>query len=94
MDKEAITYETNALHLSAHMFFERQEVKQKLMVVLQEFVYKSGANKKCLKLCTTHNKKVNEDTKLSDSSFDMGFVDKCVEIIRLRNKLNKISAEM
>ena len=27
LDKEAINYETNALHLSAHMFFERQDVK-------------------------------------------------------------------
>ena len=35
LDNEAINYETNALHLSAHMFFERQEVKQKLMVNLR-----------------------------------------------------------
>ena len=48
--KNWLNHETNALHLSAHMFFERQEVKQKLMVVLQEFAYKSGANKKVLKL--------------------------------------------
>ena len=64
------------------MFFERQDVKQKLMTVLQEFAYKSGANEKVLKLCTTHNKSKEEDTKLSDSSFNMGFVDKFVEIFR------------
>ena len=57
LNKEAIHYKTSAIHLSAHMFFERQDVKQKLMMVLQEFAYKSGANKKVLKLCTTHNKK-------------------------------------
>ena len=94
LNNEAINYKTSAIHLGAHMFFERQDVKQKLMMVLQEFAYKSGANKKVLKLCTTHNKKKDEDIKLCDSSFEMGFVDKFVEIFRLRNKLNKISAEV
>ena len=47
-----------------------------------------------LKLCTTLNKRKDEDIKLCDSSFQMGFVDKFVEIFRLRNKLNKISAEV
>ena len=32
LDKEAINYETNALHLSAHMFFEKTEVKQKWQI--------------------------------------------------------------
>ena len=62
------------------MFFVRQDAKQKLMTVLQDFAYKSGVNKKVLKVCTTHNKKKAEDIKLCDSSFDMGFVDKFVEI--------------
>ena len=68
LDKEAINYETNALHLSAHMFFERQDVKQKFVGILQDFAFKSGANKKVLKLCTTHNKKTDEEFKLTDSS--------------------------
>ena len=46
LDKEAINYETNALHLSAHMFFQRQDVKQKLIIVLQEFVYKKWHKQK------------------------------------------------
>ena len=29
LEKEAINYETSALHISAHMFFEKTEVKQK-----------------------------------------------------------------
>ena len=68
LDKEAINYETNALHLSAHMFFERQDVKQKFVGILQDFAFKSGANKKVVKLCTTHNKKTDEEFKLTDSS--------------------------
>ena len=30
MDKEEINYETKALHFSAHMFFEKPEVKKAL----------------------------------------------------------------
>ena len=71
LDKEAINYETNALHLSADLFFERQDVKQKFVNILQDFAFKSGANKKVLKLCTTHNKNIDEGFKLSDSSFEM-----------------------
>ena len=29
IDKEAINYETTAIHICAHMFFENTEVKQK-----------------------------------------------------------------
>ena len=64
------------------------------MMVLQEFAYKSGANKKFLKLCTPHNKKKVED-KILWFVFPNGFCRlKFVEINRLRNKLNKISAEI
>ena len=61
LDKEAINYETTALHVSAHMFFERNEVKQVFNLVLQDFAFKSGANKKVLKLCTTLNKKIQKE---------------------------------
>ena len=39
LDMEGINYETNAIHLSAHMFFERTEVKQKLNMIFQEFAF-------------------------------------------------------
>ena len=50
MDKEAINYETSVLHVSAHMFFERTEVKQKFESITNEFAFKSGANKKAMKV--------------------------------------------
>ena len=56
MEKEAINYETSVLHISAHMFFERTEVKQMLQSVFNEFAFKSGANKKAMKVNTTLNK--------------------------------------
>ena len=96
LDMEAINYETNAVHLSAHMFFERTEVKQKLNMILQEFVFKSGTNKKVLKLCTTLNKKTTteETTAIATSSVELGLVDKFVEVFRPRTRLNKISADV
>ena len=46
LDKEAINYKTAVLHISAHMFFEKTEVKQKWQSILNDFAFKSGANKK------------------------------------------------
>ena len=68
------------------MFFEKHDVKQKLNEVLQEFAFKSAANKKVLKLCTVINRKKEEGFKLGDSSTDLGVVEKFIEIFRLRNK--------
>ena len=42
----------------------------------------------------TLNKRIQKETISDNSSFEMGFVDKFVEIFRLRDKLNIISAEM
>ena len=58
LEKEAINYKTSTLHVSAHMFYERNEVKQSLHMILQDFAFKSGANRKVLKLCTTLNKRI------------------------------------
>ena len=35
LDKGAINYETNALHISTHMFYERSEVQQRLNMILR-----------------------------------------------------------
>ena len=44
--------------------------------------------------CPTINRMKEEEMKCRDSSIEMGFEDKFVEIFRLRNKLTKISAEI
>ena len=95
IDKDAINYETTAIHISAHMFFENAEVKQKWQSILNDFAFKSGANKKAFKIKTTLNKKREEDELLpSDADISMGFVEKFVEVMRLRKKISKISAEI
>jgi len=94
MDKEAINYETSVLNVSAHMFFERTEVKQKLQSIINEFAFKSGANKKAMKVNTTLNKRREVEGKLYDDSFALGFVEKFVEVMRLWKKLSKVNSEI
>ena len=94
MDKEAINYETSVLHISAHMFFENTEVKQRWQSILNDFAFKSGANKRAFKMTTTLNKKREVDVSSSDSNIFMGFIEKFVEVIRLRMKISKISGEI
>ena len=63
LDKEAINYETSVLHLSAHMFFEKTEVKQKWQSIINDFAFKSGTNKKAMKINTTLNKRREVESK-------------------------------
>ena len=47
LSKEAIDYETRALHFSAHMFFEKPEIKKQLHSLVSNFAYKNfSASKK------------------------------------------------
>ena len=69
MDKEAINYETSALPISTHLFFEKTEVKQKWQGILNDFAFKSGANKKAMKINTTLNKRREVESKRYDDSF-------------------------
>jgi hypothetical protein len=94
MEKEAINYQTSVLLISAHMFFENAEVKQKWQSILNEFAFKSGANKKAFKLQTTINKKREVEVSSPDADISMGFVEKFIEVIRLRTKISKISGEI
>ena len=48
------------IHISTHMFFENAEVKQKWQSILNDFAFKSGANKKAFQITSTLNKKENE----------------------------------
>ena len=76
------------------MFFEKEEVKRDFNLILQDFTFKSGANKKVPKLCTTINKRIQNIKSTDTSSLELGFVDKFVEVFRLRNKLERISADV
>ena len=66
------------------MFFEKTEVKQKWQGILNDFAFKSGANKKAMKINTTLNKRREEEIKHDDDSFSLDFVEKFVEVMRLR----------
>ena len=61
LDKEAIDYETKALHFSAHIFFEKPEIKKELHSLVRNFAYKNFmGSKKTSKLRTVLCKKFND----------------------------------
>ena len=77
------------------MFLKNAEVKQKWQSILNDYAFKSGANKKAFKITTTLNKRREGDELLpSDADISMGCVEKFVEVMRLQKKLSKISAEI
>ena len=76
------------------MFFERTEVKQKWLGILNDFAFKSGVNKKALKTNTTLNKRREEVAKNIEEINALGFVEKFVEVMRLRKKLAKVSTDI
>ena len=39
LSKEAVDYETKALHFSAHMFFEKPEIKKEVHSLVWNFAY-------------------------------------------------------
>ena len=41
LSKEAIDYETKALHFSAHMFYEKPEIKKQLYAMVNRFAFKN-----------------------------------------------------
>ena len=45
-NKEAVIYETQALHFSAHMFFEKPEVKKALHALVKQFAFKNQSDSK------------------------------------------------
>ena len=90
LENEAINYETKALRISARMFFERTDVKQKRQGILQNFAFKTGHNKKAPKIVTTINNKRDMVTALGDENSALGFV----EVMRLRKKLARVKSEV
>ena len=47
-----------------------------------------------MKVNTTLNKRREVEGKLYDDSFSLGFVEKFVEVMRLRKKLSKVNSEI
>ena len=90
MDKEAINYETKALHFSAHMFFEKPEVKKALYNAVKKFAFQNQSDsKKTQRLHTVLSKKENDRLIIDEETSEtgLGFVDKLVSIFNIRKKL-------
>ena len=88
LDKEAINYETKALHYSAHMFFEKPEVKKTLFHLVKLFAFKNQSeSRKTQRLHTVLSKKENDrliiDEETSETGLGLNFVDKFVSLFIL-----------
>ena len=91
LSKEAIDYEKKALHFSAHMFFEKPEIKKELHSLVRNFACKKlMESKKTAKLHTVLSRKSNDSLIIQEETSEtgLGFVDTFVSIVTLRNKLN------
>ena len=97
MDKEAINYETKALHFSAHMFFEKPEVKKALYNAVKKFAFKNQSDsKKTQRLHTVLSKKENDRLIIDEETSEtgLGFVDKFVSIFNIWKKMEKARSEI
>ena len=92
MEKEAINYETKALHFSAHMFFEKPEVKKALYALVKQFAYKNQSeSKRTARLHTVLSRKDNDCLIIEEETSEagLGFVDKFVSLFSLRKSWKK-----
>ena len=95
--KRAIDYETKALHFSAHMFFEKPEIKKELHSLARNFSYKKFMeSKKTAKLHTVLSRKNNDNLIIEEETSEtgLGFVDKFVSIATLRTKLESVLSDI
>ena len=80
LKNEAINYEKKALHISAHIFFERTELQQKWQGIRKKIAFNTGHNKKAPEIGLIINNKQEVLTTLGDE--------------KLRKKLTKIKSEI
>ena len=84
LEKEAINYETKALHFSAHLFFEKTEVKKALYALVKQFAFKNQSeSKKTARLHPVLSRKDNDCLIIEEetSVTGLGFVDKFVSLL-------------
>jgi len=92
LEKEVMDYETKALHFSAHMFFEKAEVKKALLSLVKQFAFKNQSeSKKTARLHTVLSRKSNDSLVIDEETSESGlsFVDKFASLFVLRKKLKK-----
>ena len=92
LEKEPIDYETKALHFSAHMFFEKPEVKKALCSLVKQFAFKNQSeSKKTARLHTVLSRKPNDSLIIEEETSEsgLGFVDKFASLFIFEKKVDK-----
>ena len=97
LDIEVINAETKSLHHSAHLFYEKPDVKSKMLFVTHNFAFtKDFSRLKKGKLAGSTNQR-NPNYKLStkeESDVEHGFVENFCQLFSFRERLRKINQEV
>ena len=97
LSKDAIDYETKALHFSAHMIFEKPGIKNQLHSLVRNFAYKNFIeSKKTTNLHTVLSKKFNDTLVIEEETSEtgLGFVDKFAFIWNIRKRLEQVRGDI
>ena len=94
---EVITAEIKALHYCAYLFYEKTEVKTKMLSIIQDFaVAKNNDLLKIGKLSSSSTQKQG-NYKLEteeESEVEHGFVENFMQLFTLRDRRHKMRAEI
>ena len=97
LDIEVINAEIKAFHYSAHLFYEKTEVKTKMLSIIQDFaVAKNYDLLKIGKLSSSSTQKQG-NYKLAteeESEAEHGFVENFIQLFTLRDRLRKMRDEI
>ena len=97
LDIEVINAEIRALHYSAHLFYEKTEVKTKMLSLIQDFaIAKSYEFLKLGKLSSlSTQKQSNYKLTVEDvPEAEHGFVENFMQLFSLRDRLRKMRDEI
>ena len=93
LEIEVINAEINALHYSAHLFYEKAEVKHKMLQVINNFAIAKNYNLlRCGKLTNSVTQKQSsyQLATETDCEIEHGLVENFIQLFSLRDKFRKM----
>ena len=97
LEIEVINAEIKALHYSAHLFYEKAEVKQKMSQIINKFAIARNYDLlKCGKLInsTTQKQSSYQLATETDCEIEHGFVENFIQLFALRDKFRKLKDDI
>ena len=92
LDIEVINSDIKALHFSAHLFYEKTEVKTKLLSIIRDFATAKDYNLLKIRKLNSSSTQKQGNYKLAteeETEAEHGFVDNFIQLFTLRDRLRK-----